>query len=126
MINKKLNNWFIADLIDAEGSFGINIIKDNSRKLGYIITTNIELAMSYKDKILIYKIKETINSGNIYYNSNDKTHKWKVSNIDQINNKIIPYFKKYFLLTQKRADFEIFTKVISIINTKEHLTFKGL
>lgn len=126
MISKKLNNWFIAGLIDAEGSFGVNLIKKDSRKLGYIIITYVELGMNYKDKALIYQIKETLDSGNIYYNSKDKTYKWKVSNIDQINNKIIPHFKKYFLLTQKRADFEIFTKVVSIIKAKEHLTFEGL
>lgn len=126
MINQKLNNWFIAGLMDAEGCFGLNIIKDNTRKLGYILTVYIELGMNFKDKALIYKIKETLESGNIYYNSNDKTYKWKVSNIDQINNRIIPHFNKYFLLTQKRADFEIFTKVVSIIKANEHLTFKGL
>ncbi len=118
MINEKLNNWWITGLIDAEGSFGVNLIKDNTRKLDYIVTTYVELGMNYKDKTLIYKIKETFDSGNIFYNSNDKTYKWKVSDINQISNKIIPHFKKYFLLTQKRADFEIFAKVVDIIKTK--------
>ena len=125
-MNKKLNNWWITGLIDAEGSFGVNLTKNNTRKLGYIIAVYIELGMNYKDKTLIYKIKDAFNSGNIFYNPNDKTYKWKVSDVNQISNKIIPHFKKYFLLTQKRADFEIFAKVINIIETKEHLTLKGL
>jgi hypothetical protein len=49
--------------------------KNNTRKLGYIVTTYVELAMSCKDKYLIYKIKETFDSGNVFYNTNDKTYK---------------------------------------------------
>lgn len=122
----KLNNWTITGLIDAEGSFGVNVIKNDRSKLSYFITIYLELGMNYKDKALLENIKETFNSGYIIYNSRDKTYKWKVSNLDDINKKIIPHFKKYFLLTQKRADFEIFVKIINIINTKKHLTTKGL
>ena len=122
----KLNNWTITGLIDAEGSFGVNLIKNDTNKLGYSITIYLELGMNYKDKALLEKIKETFNSGNITYNLRNKTYKWKVSNFNEINNKIIPHFEKYFLLTQKRADFEIFVKVINILNAKKHLTTKEL
>jgi len=39
---------------------------------------------------------------------------------------VIPHFEKYPLLTQKRADFELFKLVIELISKKEHLTIKGL
>jgi hypothetical protein len=62
--------------MDAEGSFGVNLTKDDTRKLGYNITIYIELGMNYKDKALIYRIRETFDDvGNIFYNSNDKTYK---------------------------------------------------
>jgi len=38
---------------------------------------------------------------------------------------IIPHFEKYPLITQKRADFELFKQVVHIINNKEHLTPEG-
>ena len=39
---------------------------------------------------------------------------------------IIGHFNKYPLLTQKRADFELFKKAFDLISREEHLTTKGL
>ena len=36
------------------------------------------------------------------------------------------HFFKYKLLTQKAADFILFTKIVKLINTKAHLTNEGL
>ena len=52
---KKLNYWFITGLSDAESSFVVNIIKDNTRTTGYIIQVSFELGLNYKDKA--FKIK---------------------------------------------------------------------
>ena len=39
---------------------------------------------------------------------------------------IINHFDKYPLLTQKQADFELFKSIIQLMESKEHLTEKGL
>jgi hypothetical protein len=39
---------------------------------------------------------------------------------------VIDHFDKYPLITQKRADFELFKKVVDLMNRKEHLTHDGL
>jgi hypothetical protein len=84
------------------------------------------LNLNKKDKVLLENIKYTLGVGNIYYNSYDKTYKFKVSNINDLSNVIIPHFKKYYLITQKRIDFELFSKIIKIIKNREHLTKEGL
>ena len=123
---KKLNYWFITGLADAEGSFVVNIIKDNTRTIGYIIQVSFELGLNYKDKALLENIKYTLGVGNIFYNNNNKIYKFKVSNINQLFNVIIPHFKKYYLITQKNIDFELFSKIVIIIKNKEHLTMQGI
>jgi len=123
---KKLNFWFITGLADAESSFVVNIIKDDTRSTKYNTQVSFELNLNYKDKVLLENIKYTLGVGNIFYNSNDKTYKFKVSNINDLSNVIIPHFKKYYLITQKRVDFELFSKIIEIIKNKEHLTKEGL
>jgi len=40
--------------------------------------------------------------------------------------RIIDHFEKYPLITQKRADYEIFKQVFYLIYRKEHLTLPGL
>lgn len=49
-----------------------------------------------------------------------------VSSIEQLTTVIIPHFIKYPLITQKLADFLLFKAVVNMVNTKEHLTMKGL
>jgi hypothetical protein len=41
-------------------------------------------------------------------------------------NVIIPFFDKYPLITQKRADFILFKQAIELINDGAHLTEEGL
>ncbi len=122
-----VNPWFITGLVDAEGSFVVQIVKDDSRKLGYFVLASFELALNVKDRLLLNLLQETMgNIGNIYYNPQDDTYKYKVSNIEGLINFVLPHFEKYPLLTQKKVDFDLFVKIVQIINKKEHLTLKGL
>ena len=50
----------------------------------------------------------------------------RLFSIEQITNLIIPHFDKYPLLTQKKADFELFKLAVEIMNQKGHLTPEGL
>lgn len=106
---------YISGLVDAEGSFIINIFRYNRNKSGYLITYSLQLALNYKNLPLLKNIKDMLNVGNIYYRSRDKTYLWKVSNLKDIINTIIPHFEKYPLLTKKREDFKIFKNIIYII-----------
>lgn len=51
---------------------------------------------------------------------------FRVSSLKQILNKIIPHFDKYFLITQKRADYLLFKKIVLLMEQGEHLREKGL
>ena len=123
---KKIHPWTLTGLIDAEGSLGVSIVKDTTRKSNYVITLFLEIGFNVKDKTLLECIQTTLEVGNIYYKSSDNTYRWKVSNINQLSNVIIPHLTIYPLLTQKRADFELFVKIIEIIKRKEHISFNGL
>jgi len=126
MNNKKLPFWTITGLIDAEGSFLVNIASDKSRKLGYAISISLEMGMNYKDITLLKNIKYTLGLGNIYYNKNDLTYKWKVSSINELCDVIIPFLKQYYLVSQRRVDYELFVKIAEIIKLKRHLSAEGL
>ena len=43
-------------------------------------------------------------------------YRYKVSSIKDVLNVVIPHFDKYPLVTQKRADFEIFKQIILILS----------
>ena len=50
---------------------------------------------------------------------------YRIQSLDEIET-ILNHFNKYPLLSQKRADYELFKEVFNLIQNKEHLTHKGL
>lgn len=51
---------------------------------------------------------------------------FRVSRLEDLTNVIIPHFLKYPLITQKKDDFELFQRVVDLMNCKKHLTYEGL
>lgn len=54
------------------------------------------------------------------------TINYRVSRINDITQKIIPYFNQYPLLGYKALDFSNFCKVAELVKNKAHLTGEGL
>src|SRR3989344_423754 len=130
-MNSKLNPYYIVGLVDGEGCFCVsfNKHKDN-RKLEVRLLFEIELRAD--DKEILERVRETLGCGNIYYLNYERYKKWKphykykVSNLKDISEKIIPFFKKYPLQAKKKHSFETFCKVAELMLTKHHLTDKGI
>jgi len=82
------------------------------------------MGLNYKDKILLEIIKANLQVGEIYFNKNDNTYKWKVSKLEQLYSIIIPFLKTYYLISQKRIDFEIFVRIVETIRLKIILLYR--
>lgn len=110
-----LNPWYITGIVDGEGSFGVFVKQDPKRSLGYVITLSFEIALDKKDLNLLKGLQAYFGVGGIYKHSGDMV-RYKVSSIQDIAKVIIPHFDKYSLVTQKRVDFDIFKRIVCIIN----------
>jgi len=74
----------------------------------------------------LLKIKSFFNGvGRIKIDKVNNKVQYTVTRIKDLNTVIIPHFKNYILMTQKRADFNLFNSIIDKINKKEHLTRKS-
>ena len=119
--------WYVTGLIDAEGSFGVHLVKKDNNKTGYGVLVYFEIALNKKDKNLLYIVQEVLGvRGELYYNQRDDTYKLKISNLLELCNVIVPHFNKYPLFTQKRVDFLLMCQVLKILEDKRHLTLEGL
>lgn len=146
--------WYISGLIDAEGSFGVSLVKKSSSKTGYGVLVYFEIALNSKDnegnnlrllpssirggragftgcavpKVMQgHHIKNVWGLSNIlYYNNGDDTYKLKVSNYMDLCSIVVQHFNKYPLFTQKRVDFLLMCKILQIIENKRHHTLEGL
>ena len=50
------------------------------------------------------------------------SYQYTVSSIKQINDKILPHFDNYPLITQKYSDYLLFKEAINLINSKKNMT----
>jgi LAGLIDADG endonuclease len=95
------------------------------REKKWIVRANFAICLHNKDKALLELVQSYFGGigGFSQWNNNIL---YRVSSLKDISNVIIPHFEKYPLLTQKRADFELFKSVVQLMNKKEHLTSDGL
>jgi len=118
-------NW-IAGFFSGEGCFSVGISKATDCKIGYSVKLQIFLGQHSKDKLLMIHLVNILDCGNAYKYSNREYVELRVSKFEDINTKIIPFFKKYKIIGIKSLDFVDFCKVAELINKKAHLTLEGL
>lgn len=83
--------------------------------------------MHEKDRVLIQSIQNFFGGIGYVSNTNNRgTVEFRVSILNDIINKIIPYFDNYPLITQKSYDYIIFKQIALLMLNKEHNTTAGL
>jgi hypothetical protein len=123
-LNKvELNPMWLTGFVDAEGCFSIIIEILGPSK--WRVRTSFEINLHERDKEVLYLIKDFFGVGQVYNRSDRRISVYRVSNINDLNDKIIPHFYKYPLISKKSIDFLLWVKVIKIILNKEHLTKSG-
>jgi hypothetical protein len=121
-----LNPFFISGFCDGESTFVVSIVKKKVYSLGWYVKLRFAIALHYRDLPLLKQIQSFFGVGKITQNENSNEAAYYVESVKDLNNVIIPHFILYPLLTQKRADFQLFKLIVNLINKKEHLTLAGL
>lgn len=115
-------NW-IAGFVSAEGCFFINIFK-NTTKLGETVSLVFKLTQHIRDEKLMRRLMNYFGAGNVY--KSRETVYLHITKIEELNEKIIPFFEKYKIVGNKLKDFYDFKKVGELMKNKAHLTSEGL
>ena len=103
---QEINPNFITGLIDGEGCFFIRIIKNPKRKIGWNVEPKFVITLHQKDTAILNLLKIYFGEvGNISHSKNSVSF-W-VSSLKELNDKILPHFLNYSLLTQKKGWFFI-------------------
>jgi hypothetical protein len=114
----------VSGFVAAEGCFFVNIYKSVTYKLKEGVQLEFNLTQHFRDELLMRSIIEFLDCGNVY--KGKEVYRYRVYNLRDITNKIIPLFKKYPILGEKSKDFADFCRVVDMVKGKEHLTKEGL
>jgi len=94
--------------------------------LGWYVEPSFSIGLDKKDLQLLESVKLSLGGIGSIMRHSELCYVWRVSSLKDLTNTIIPYFDEFTLHTQKRADFELFKRVVELINQKKHLTLDGV
>lgn len=125
--NMKLDYNWISGFVQADGTFGLNYIKEERNKLGLTCLPQFRITQHERDLVVLERIIKSIGCGTIVKPSvNRNRYTVSVANNSDLVNIVIPLFEKCPIYGAKYKDFLDFCKGISIIKNKRHLTIEGL
>lgn len=117
--------FWMAGFTSGDGSFYL-IIRANKLNAIPRIDIGFTIVQHSRDMLLLEKFTTFFNCGRIKKDSRYSVHYYVVTNIKDITNKIIPFFKKYKIKGVKSLNFADWCEGAEIIKSKAHLSKEGV
>ncbi len=106
---------YIAGFVDGDGSFNVSFRKRDDYTIGWKINPSFSVAQ--KDKILLHLFQKQLDCGKIREGSSQNIFYLEVLNLNDLRNKVVPFFKAYPLLSESgKEKFERFCKTLDILS----------
>jgi len=129
-----LSKHYIVGLIDGEGSFTLYIrapqIEHQAKS--WRVECHFYVKMGKQELPLLQEVKDFFGCGRVSLQRDKRPnhrdcYRFEISNLKEIKSIVIPFFKKNPLHgTSRKNDFELFCKIIDLVNKKAHQNKKGL
>jgi hypothetical protein len=117
-------SFYIVGFADGEGSFNISFRKRDDYLLGWKITPVFNI--SQKEKPILALIKQHLECGTLRFRK-DGVWVYEVENKKTLRSHIVPFFRKYpFLSQKKKKDFLRFQKILAILDQSKSTTLVNL
>jgi len=126
----KIEAWILG-FTDGEGCFSVSFIKNKTTKTGWQIFPEFVITQGAKSLPALKIIKEYFGCGRLFINKrydNHREHLYRycVRSLKDLEQTIIPFFKRNSLKTHKSNDFRIFSKIVKIMVKGKHLDKQGM
>lgn len=123
-------NW-ICGFVDGEGCFSVSLIRNTTTSSGWQVFPEFVVTQGEKSRSALEMIKRYFECGEIYINRRHDNHKecllrYCIRSRKDLQEKIIPFFRRYPLRTTKCEDFEKFISILEEMDRGEHKNVQGL
>ncbi len=117
--------FFLAGFVEGEGSFNISLRRKADYKVSWQVVMSFNV--SQKDPTLLYLLQEELGCGIIKVRKIDNVYSLDVTNPKDIIQKVIPYFRRFPVLSDsKQKNFSIFCEIAQLMEKGEHRNQIGL
>lgn len=116
--------YYLAGFADSEGCFYVSFRPRNDYQFAWQISLCFNV--SHKERLILALFKKHLGCGELK-TGKDGFYSYEVSNFTAILDRVIPFFRKFAFLSQKKKnDFSKFQQIAEVIEKKEHLTLSGI
>jgi hypothetical protein len=113
--------WFLAGLIEGEGSLCVSIKKHESFRFGYLVQPEFFIYQHQVRRGLLELAKEVFDTGNIRPKpGNEVVLVYSIINRRLIVERVLPFFERYMAFSFKGRDFRLFRAVVMAMEQKLH------
>lgn len=117
---------YISGYFDGEGCFTVSISPRPAIKLGWEARPSASVSQNADRSQVLDIVQTHFGCGTIRPDRSDKTVKWEVRKLAQLQHRVIPHFVRYPMMSGKQQDFERFALVCELMARKRHRTVSGL
>lgn len=121
---------YLAGFADGEGCFYIGIHPTSNVSQGLQVVPEFQVSQN-EERISVLKLfVDVLGCGSIKKNapadSRDKTYVYVVKRHDDLFERLLPFFRRFPLRSEKHQEFLKFSQVIEMMHRKEHLAAESL
>ena len=124
---EKYLKYYLAGFIDGEGCFSVSVKPLPSARFGWVVNPMFQVYQHRKNRRILELCRRVFHCGYITQKSGRPNNLvYIVDNLRSLKEKVLPFFWKHPLLSEKQGEFERFARIIEKLWAKEHLTREGL
>ena len=125
-----IEQWVVG-FVDGEGCFSISVVRNAGCLLGWQVQHEFSVTQAAPSRPALEVLQRVFECGYIIENRRTDNHReqllrFSVKRRSDLVRAVIPFFRRYPLLTAKQYDFERFCTVLSLMGEGVHLTEAGL
>ena len=119
--------WFLAGLIEGEGSLCVSIKEHAPSRFGYLVDPEFFI---YQHKIrrgLLELAGSVFGTGRITpKHGNEDVLVYSIVSRRSIVQRVFPFYERYMAFSCKKRDFQLFREIVMSMENKRHLDPHGL
>jgi hypothetical protein len=111
--------------VDGEGCFHVGIASHAGMRLHCQVLPEFTVVQHERDVQLLHALKDFFGCGVVRKNHGDRAA-YRVRKRKDLFRTIVPFFLVHPLRSRKRDDFEVFHRVLRMMESDDHLSHSGV
>lgn len=111
---------YLSGYADGEGSFCVSFSPRSKLNTHIEVRPSFSVSQNGDRREVLDLFVQYFRCGTVRKNPSDKTYKYEVRSLENLENSIIPHFCMFPLLSSKKKDFEKFATICGMMNERIH------